>query len=329
MKADSTRNVLVTGGSGYIGSHVARQLVDAGHQVTVLDNLSTGFRDLLVRGETLVEGDIADESLIKELIRKYQISHVMHFAAAAVVPESVADPVKYYRNNVSGSLNLINTCATNGVKGFVFSSTGSVYGESAPAPTPETELPVPSNPYSRSKLFTEWMLRDISLASGMKYAILRYFNVAGADPEGRQGQKSKNATHLIKIASEVALKKRHSLKVYGKDYDTPDGTGVRDYIHVEDLATAHLAALAYIDRGGSSEIFNCGYGHGFSVLEVIKAVESVTGEKLNVEMAERRAGDISTSIADNSKIKNLLGWTPRFDNLETIVQHAIAWEAKL
>ena len=324
-----TETVLISGGCGYIGSHVARQLSDAGYRPVVIDNLATGFRELLVCDEAFVHGNCADKNLVTKTINEHKITTVMHFAASAVVPESVAQPMAYYSNNVTNSLALIEASVAAGVKNFIFSSTGSVYGEDAPVPAGEDARAEPTNPYSRSKLITEWMLKDIAAATGLNHAILRYFNVAGADPGGRQGQKSKTATHLIKIAAEVACGKRESLNVYGSDYDTPDGTGVRDYIHVEDLASAHLAAMNFLVKGGASGTFNCGYGHGFSVLEVIRAVEAVTGKPLPIKMAARRPGDISSSVADNRKIKDQLAWTPKFDNLETIVRHAIAWEKSL
>lgn len=324
-----TEAVLISGGCGYIGSHVARQLSDAGYRPVVIDTLATGFRELLVCDEAFVHGNCADKNLVTKTINEHKITTVMHFAASAVVPESVAHPMAYYSNNVANSLALIEASVAAGVKNFIFSSTGSVYGENAPVPAGEDDRAEPTNPYSRSKLITEWMLKDIAAATGLNHAILRYFNVAGADPGGRQGQKSKTATHLIKIAAEVACGKRESLNVYGSDYDTPDGTGVRDYIHVEDLASAHLAAMNFLVKGGASGTFNCGYGHGFSVLEVIRAVEAVTGKPLPVKMAPRRPGDISSSVADNRKIKDQLAWRPKFDNLETIVRHAMAWEKSL
>lgn len=324
-----TEAVLISGGCGYIGSHVARQLSDAGYRPVVIDTLATGFRELLVCDEAFVHGNCADKNLVTKTINEHKITTVMHFAASAVVPESVAHPMAYYSNNVTNSLALIEASVAAGVKNFIFSSTGSVYGENAPVPAGEDDRAEPTNPYSRSKLITEWMLKDIAAATGLNHVNLRYFNVAGADPGGRQGQKSKTATHLIKIAAEVACGKRESLNVYGSDYDTADGTGVRDYIHVEDLASAHLAAMNFLVKGGASGTFNCGYGHGFSVLEVIRAVEAVTGKPLPVKMAPRRPGDISSSVADNRKIKDQLAWRPKFDNLETIVRHAIAWEKSL
>ena len=324
--AKKSQTVLVTGGCGYIGSHVARQLTDAGHKAIILDNLSTGFRDLLVRNELLVEGNCDDKDLVTKIIRDHHITTVMHFAASTVVPDSVARPIKYYENNVGASLALIGASVGAGVKNFIFSSTGSVYGEAAPVPASEHHRLDPSNPYSRSKMITEVMLQDIAAATGLNYVILRYFNVAGADPEGRQGQKSKSATHLIKIASEVVCGKRKSLSIFGTDYDTADGTGVRDYIHVEDLASAHLAAMTYLTRGGTSDTFNCGYGHGFSVLEVVKSIETVTGKRLELKLEPRRPGDISSSVADNRKIREVLGWKPQYDDLTKIVQHAVRWE---
>ncbi|MEY4631814.1 MAG: hypothetical protein RIQ81_1934 [Pseudomonadota bacterium] len=330
MKNDHNgRHILVTGGCGYIGSHVTRQLSEAGFKPVVVDNLSAGFPEFLLNGEPLVKGSCGDVELVAQTLRKYQIESVMHFAASVVVPESVAEPVKYYQNNVVNSLNLIQTCVANGVRNFIFSSTGSVYGEDAPVPASETDRPAPTNPYSRSKWITEEMLRDIALSTGLRYTILRYFNVAGAHPGGKLGQKSKDATHLIKIGAEVATGKRAVLKIFGNDFDTKDGTGVRDYIHVEDLAAAHLAALSYLDAGGNPDTFNCGYGRGFSVLEVIKALEQACGHSLPVEIAPRRPGDISASVADNQKILTKLGWKPRHDNLDVIVKHALAWEKSL
>lgn len=329
MVEKAEKAILVTGGCGYIGSHVVRQLAESGFHPVVIDSLVTGFRELLCDEATLVTGDCGDQRIVKDTIRKFNIKTVMHFAASTVVPESVAQPIQYYSNNVCGSLSLIAACAESGIRNFIFSSTGSVYGESAPVPAAEHHETHPSNPYSRSKMITELMLRDIAQATGLKYAILRYFNVAGADPKGRQGQRSRNATHLIKIASEVACGKRDSLSIYGTDYDTADGTGVRDYIHVEDLASAHLDAMRYLDEGGESDTFNCGYGHGFSVLEVINAVEAVTGSPLKVTRAPRRPGDISASVADNRKIVEVLKWKPRYDDLRVIVSHALAFEKSL
>lgn len=324
-----THSVLVTGGCGYIGSHVTRQLLEAGHKVVVLDNLSTGYRRLLPQGATLVEGDYADSALVTRLIRDNAVTAVLHFAASALVTESVANPDRYYRNNVSGGLTFFEVCANSGIKNFIFSSTGSVYGDAAPMPAREDAPTVPTNPYSRSKLICEWMLRDIAGIAGMNYVILRYFNVAGADPVCRQGQISRPATHLVKIASEVVCGKRDVLHVFGTDYDTPDGTGVRDYVHVEDLASAHLAAMDYLAAGGASDTFNCGYGRGFSVFEVIKAVEAVTGAKMPVTISPRRPGDFATSVADNRKILKVLGWKPAYADLATIVRHALAWEKNL
>ena len=330
MKSDQqSRKILVTGGCGYIGSHVTRQLSENGFRPVVLDDMSAGFPEFLLHGETLVRASCGDREVVEKILREHHIESVMHFAAAVVVPESVAQPVRYYENNVVNSLRLIEACRAAGVRNFIFSSTGSVYGENAPVPTCETDKAEPTNPYSRSKWITENMLRDVSAASELRHVILRYFNVAGADPLGRMGQKSKNATHLIKVGTEVACGKRETLKIYGNDFNTEDGTGVRDYIHVDDLADAHLQALRYLDQGGTSDVFNCGYGRGFSVLQVIKAIERVSGKPLRAEFAPRRPGDISASIADNRKILNGLGWKPRFDNLDVIVEHALKWESAI
>lgn len=324
-----SRKILVTGGCGYIGSHVTRQLSENGFQPVVMDDLSNGFPDFLLHGETLVRASCGDRQMVEKIVREHEIDSVMHFAAAVVVPESVAEPVRYYENNVVNSLRLIETCQAAGVRNFIFSSTGSVYGEDVPVPAAETAKPEPTNPYSRSKWITECMLRDISAATGLRHVILRYFNVAGADPRGRMGQKSRNATHLIKVGTEVACGKRDVLKIFGNDFNTEDGTGVRDYIHVEDLANAHLQALRHLDSGGKSDVFNCGYGRGFSVLQVIKSIERVTGKPLPVEFAPRRPGDISASVADNRKILQQLEWKPRFDSLDTIVEHAMKWESSI
>jgi UDP-glucose 4-epimerase len=330
MKNDrDVRKILVTGGCGYIGSHVTRQLSEAGFKPVVVDDLSNGFPDFLLKDEILVKGNSGDRALIENVLREHDIDSVMHFAASVVVPESVAEPVRYYENNVVNSLRLIEACLSAGVQNFIFSSTGSIYGEQAPVPTCETDKPEPTNPYSRSKWITECMLRDISSSSNLRHVILRYFNVAGADPIGRMGQKSRNATHLIKVGTEVACGKRSSLKIFGNDFNTADGTGVRDYIHVEDLANAHLKALNYLEGGGKSDVFNCGYGRGFSVLQVIRAIERASGKPLPVQAAPRRPGDISTSVADNRKILRVLDWKPKFDNIDLIVAHALAWEASL
>ncbi len=324
----SSKNILVTGGAGYIGSHTVRQLGEAGEKVIVLDNLSTGFRDAVTYGE-LVEGDTADKELVSALLHKHDIDTVIHFAAHTIVPESVADPLKYYRNNTCATRNLLECCVEAGLKHFVFSSTAAVYGNPADEKCWEDSPTQPINPYGMSKLMTEHMLRDLGIASDMRYVILRYFNVAGSDPQGRIGQSTKGATLLIKVAVEHAVGKRDAVYIFGTDYDTPDGTGIRDYIHVEDLADAHLKALDYLRAGGESQILNCGYGHGYSVREVLDTVGRVHGSPLNIIEQERRAGDPSALIAGADKVRSVLNWTPRYDNLEEIARSSLNWERKL
>jgi len=324
----STKPVLVTGGAGYIGSHVVRQLGAAGYPVVVLDNLSTGFRQSVLHGE-LVEGNSGDMALAGRLIRDRGIEAVLHFAAHIVVPESVTDPLKYYGNNTCNTRNLLQVCQDHGVKRFIFSSTAAVYGIPAETAASEDSPLAPINPYGLSKLMSEWMLRDVAAASPLRYVALRYFNVAGADPEGRIGQSTPNATHLIKVACEHAVGKRDHVAIYGVDYSTPDGSGVRDYIHVDDLAAAHLLALKYLERGGGSQILNCGYGHGYSVRQVLDTVQQVSGVALTVHEEPRRAGDPPTLIARAERIRDLLGWKPRHDDLEFIVRTALAWEKNL
>ncbi len=324
----SSKNILVTGGAGYIGSHTVRQLGEAGEKVIVLDNLSTGFKDAVTYGE-LVEGDTADKELVSALLRKHDIDTVIHFAAHTIVPESVADPLKYYRNNTCATRNLLECCVEAGVKHFVFSSTAAVYGNPADEKCWEDSPTQPINPYGMSKLMTEHMLRDLGIASDMRYVILRYFNVAGSDPQGRIGQSTKGATLLIKVAVEHAVGKRDAVYIFGTDYDTPDGTGIRDYIHVEDLADAHLKALDYLRAGGESQILNCGYGHGYSVREVLDTVGRVHGSPLNIIEQDRRAGDPSALIAGADKVRSVLNWTPRYDNLEEIARSSLNWERKL
>lgn len=325
----TTRGTLVTGGTGYIGSHVVRQLVEAGEKVVVLDNLSTGFREAVVPGAELVVGDTGDQALVSDLLNRHGIDSVLHFAAHTIVPESVADPLKYYGNNTCCTRNLLACCQAAGVKHFIFSSTAAVYGiPEGPLATEDTPN-APINPYGTSKLMTEWMLRDLSLASDLRHVALRYFNVAGCSPDGRIGQSTRKATLLIKVACEVAVGRREKLLVFGTDYPTPDGTGVRDYIHVEDLADAHLKALDYLRKGGASITLNCGYGHGYSVKEVIDAVERVAGHSINVEEVARRAGDPPSLVARSDKARSVLGWTPRFDDLDLIVKTSLEWEKKL
>ncbi|MGP1282305.1 MAG: UDP-glucose 4-epimerase GalE [Parasphingopyxis sp.] len=322
--------ILVTGGAGYIGSHAALALLDAGWPVVVLDNLVTGFRWAVPDGATFAEGDIADAALVAKLIGDHDIRAVMHFAGSVVVPESVENPLKYYDNNTAKSRVLIETAVANGVPHFLFSSTAATYGIPDTIPVTETMPAHPINPYGRSKLMTEWMLRDTAAAHPLNYCALRYFNVAGADPEGRSGQSTAGATHLIKVAVEAALGKRDGVAVFGTDYDTADGTGVRDYIHVTDLAAAHIHALEkLIAAPDESHILNCGYGSGFSVLEVLDSVDRVAGVTLNRSMEPRRAGDPDALIADNSAILSALPWRPRHADLDGIVADALAWERRL
>jgi UDP-glucose 4-epimerase len=321
--------ILVTGGAGYIGSHMVHALVDAGERVVVLDNLSTGFEWALPRGAPLIIGDTGDQVRLAALIAEHGVDSVIHFAASIVVPDSVADPLGYYRNNTANSRSLIEAAIKGGVRHFVFSSTASVYGNPARVPVREDDAMAPMSPYGSSKLMTEIMLRDASAAHGLRHVILRYFNVAGADPLGRTGQSTKGATHLIKVAAETALGQRPAMQVFGTDYPTPDGTCIRDYIHVSDLVRAHSDALAYLRRGGDSTTLNCGYGRGFSVLEVIDSVKQVSGVDFKVEFAGRRAGDPARIVAASDRARALLHWQPHFDDLRTIVTHALAWERKL
>jgi UDP-glucose 4-epimerase len=322
------RPVLVTGGAGYIGSHVVRQLGERGERVVVLDNLSTGFRESVLYGE-LVVGDTGDADLVERLLREYDIGAVLHFAAHIVVPESVADPLKYYHNNTANTRSLLACCQRAGVSQFIFSSTAAVYGIPERIPVAEDAPLEPINPYGRSKLMSEWMLRDLAFTGALRYVILRYFNVAGADPEGRIGQSTPAATHLIKVANEVVTGQRGQVEIFGTDYPTADGTGVRDYIHVEDLAAAHLKALDHLRAGGAASILNCGYGHGYSVREVLDTVQRVAGEKIRIVESPRRAGDPPALTADAARIRATLGWQPRYDDLELIVRTALDWERKL
>ena len=321
--------ILVTGGAGYIGSHMVHALVDAGEPVIVLDNLSTGFEWALPKEARLIVGETGDQPLVAELIAQHGIEAIIHFAASIVVPESVSEPLRYYRNNTVNSRALIECAVQGGVKHFVFSSTAAVYGEPEHSPISEDNRLMPMSPYGWSKLMTEVMLRDASAAYGIGHVILRYFNVAGADPHGRTGQSTKGATHLIKIAVETALGRRPSMQVFGTDYPTPDGTCIRDYIHVSDLVRAHSDALAYLRGGGPSVTLNCGYGQGFSVLDVIDSVKRVSGVDFKVELAGRRAGDPAQLVARSDRARSVLGWKPQLDQLPTIVGHALAWERKL
>jgi UDP-glucose 4-epimerase len=322
--------VLVTGGAGYIGSHAVLALLDAGWPVAVIDNLTTGFRFAVPDGVPLYEGDIEDGALLARIFAEQGTRAVMHFAGSVVVPESVENPLMYYHNNTGKSRALIEAAVTAGVPHFIFSSTAATYGIPEVSPVREDTPQSPINPYGWSKLMTERMLTDTAAAHPMNYCALRYFNVAGADPAGRSGQSTAGATHLIKVAVEAALGKRGFVGVFGTDFDTPDGTGVRDYIHVTDLAAAHVLALeALIADPALSLKMNCGYGHGYSVLEVLDAVDRVTNRRLERRLEGRRAGDPPSLISDNARIKATLPWTPQFDDLETIVGHALQWERKL
>ncbi|MCZ6827406.1 MAG: UDP-glucose 4-epimerase GalE [Gammaproteobacteria bacterium] len=320
--------ILVTGGAGYIGSHVVRQLGEAGYQVVVLDNLSTGFADAVIHGD-LVIGDTGDRELISRLMQQYDVDSVMHFAAHTIVPESVADPLKYYENNTGGTRNLLSCCQQHGIKRFIFSSTAAVYGIPEETEITEDTAVSPINPYGLSKLMSEWMLRDLAAASDLRYVALRYFNVAGSDPAGRIGQSTKEATLLVKVACEAAVGKRDHIAIFGTDYPTPDGTGVRDYIHVEDLASAHLKALDYLDGGGDSQVLNVGYGHGYSVREVLEMVEQVAELKLDIREEPRRAGDPPSLIATADRIREVLNWQPEYDDLKIIVETSLNWERTL
>jgi len=321
--------VLVTGGAGYIGSHMVLELVDAGETVVVLDNLSTGFRWAVADRASLVVGDTGDQSLVSRLIRQHRIEAIIHFAASVVVPDSVRDPLGYYLNNTANTRALIECAVTNGVQRFIFSSTAAVYGNPADSPVSEEAPTQPISPYGSSKLMSEVMLRDAAKAHGLNYVILRYFNVAGADPRRRAGQSSIGATHLIKVAVETAQGLRTKLQVFGLDYPTPDGSCIRDYIHVSDLARAHSDALRRLRAGPVMQTLNCGYGHGFSVLEVIETVKRVSGVDFKVEAAARREGDPARIVANSQQARSILGWEPRYDDLSTIVTHALAWEREL
>jgi UDP-glucose 4-epimerase len=322
------RRILVTGGAGYIGSHVARQLGERGEQLVTLDNLSTGFRGAVLHGE-FVEGDSGDAALVARVLADHGIDTVMHFAAHIQVPESVANPLKYYRNNTASTRTLLECCIAAGVRHFVFSSTAAVYGMPPGGVADELTPTVPINPYGWSKLMSEQMLRDVAAVTPLRYVALRYFNVAGADPGGRIGQSTPEATHLIKVACEHVAGKRPGIAIFGTDYDTPDGTCIRDYIHVEDLAAAHLQALDYLRQGGASATLNCGYGRGFSVREVLAEVARQSGQPLRVTESARRAGDPPELIAAARRIRETLGWTPRREDLAGIVGTALAWERRL
>lgn len=321
--------VLVTGGAGYIGSHTVLALVDRGEDVIVLDNLSTGFASVIPDGVTFVEGNVGDRALLDRVMDDHDLDAVIHFAGSIVVPDSVADPLGYYHNNTVNSRELIAACIAHRVPRFIFSSTAAVYGTPQTVPVPEDAPLEPISPYGASKLMTEWMLRDTALAHDFEYVALRYFNVAGADPKGRAGQSTARATHLIKVALEAVTGARDHVQVFGDDYDTPDGTGIRDYIHVSDLAAAHLAALDHMRRGNKGGPFNCGYGHGASVLEVLETVQRVSGRTIDVRHAPRRAGDPAELVSDATRLRTRLDWQPELDDLAVIVEHALRWEERL
>lgn len=321
--------ILVTGGAGYIGSHMVLALRDRGERVVCIDNLSTGLPWLLPPDVALRGGDAGDPAFVRSVIEEFGVTEIAHFAAKIVVPESVANPLLYYGNNTAKSRALIETAIATGVKRFIFSSTAAVYGEAGEAPIGEEAPTRPVSPYGRSKLMTEWMLEDASRAHDLKFIALRYFNVAGADPQGRSGQSGSNATHLVKIAVQTALGQRPEMNIFGTDYPTPDGSCIRDYIHVTDLASAHVDALAYLRSGGDSMILNCGYGRGFSVLEVVDVVRKVTGLEVRAAIGPRRTGDPASIIAKSDRIRAVLGWKPAHDDLGEIIRSAFAWEKKL
>lgn len=322
------KTILITGGAGYIGSHVLLQLQSRGERVVALDNLHTGFRQA-VPSAPLIVGDAGDRDLVASVIREHQIDTVMHFAANTIVPESVREPLRYYGNNSCATRNLLDTCMTQGVRQLVFSSTAAVYGIPAGGFADEDMPLAPVNPYGSSKLVSEWMLRDLAAVSDFRYVSLRYFNVAGSDPQCRIGQSTRAATLLIKVACEAVVGKRPFVSIFGTDYDTPDGTGVRDYIHVEDVARAHVDALDYLRRGGAAAVFNCGYSHGYSVREVLASVQRIAGQSLVIREQPRRAGDPPVLIARADRIRAGLGWTPQLDSLDAIVESALQWERKL
>jgi UDP-glucose 4-epimerase len=321
--------VLVTGGAGYIGSHMVLELLDAHEKVVVLDNLSTGFWWAIPPEVSFVQGDMGDQALVSRVIAEHGIKAIVHFAAKIVVPESVSDPLGYYLNNTVKTRAVLECAVEGGVEHFIFSSTAAVYGDVKVDAVSEDEPLNPVSPYGRSKLMTEWMLQDTAFAHGLKYTILRYFNVAGADPKGRVGQSSPNATHLIKVACQTAIGDRAQMQIFGTDYATPDGTCLRDYIQVSDLTRAHMDALRYLRNGGESGIFNCGYGRGYSVREIVDVVKRVSGVDFLVQLVERRAGDPAKIVAKADRIRATLGWQPRHDNVEEIVAQALAWEKAL
>ena len=322
-------SILITGGAGYIGSHMAHRLIEAGEDVVVLDNLSTGVEKNLPQNIRFIRGDIADQTLVSRIIETHKVDSVIHFAGSVVVPESVEKPLDYYANNTSATRTLIEACVQHQVPNFLFSSTAAVYGSPPTMPVSEEGPVEPLSPYGRSKLMTEWILQDAAAAHGIKFGILRYFNVAGADPSGRTGQSTPRATHLIKRACQVATGQAPHLTIFGTDYDTPDGTGVRDYIHVSDLVDIHERVLAHLRDKGQSILLNCGYGRGFSVRQVAAAVERLSGRALEIELAPRRPGDLAIVVANTAKLSKVLNWKPRHDDLDSIVTTALNWEQRL
>jgi UDP-glucose 4-epimerase len=321
--------ILVTGGAGYIGSHTVQVLADAGRKVVVIDNLSTGFAGFLPIGIPLINGDVGDEALLERTIAFHKIRSIIHFAGSIVVEDSIRDPLAYYRNNTMTSRNLLSVAVRLNVEHMIFSSTAAVYGNPEKVPVAEDAPTRPLSPYGWSKLMTEIMLNHVASAHGLRFVALRYFNVAGADPGGRRGLSTARATHLIKVAVEAATRQRTSIEVFGTDYATADGSCIRDFVHVSDLAEAHLAAHDYLSQGGRSATMNCGYGRGYSVLETIEAVRRVSGRNFLVRSSDRRPGDVMSVVADPQLIRATLGWVPKYDNLDTIVAHALAWENKL
>lgn len=322
------KSILVTGGAGYIGSHVVKLLGERGENIIILDDLSTGFEEAILYGE-FIKGNTGDQALVNNILKQNNVESVLHFAAHTIVPESVENPLKYYQNNTCCTRNLLECCSEAGVKNIIFSSTAAVYGELETGYASEDTAKSPINPYGSSKLMSEQMIRDLSYATDLNHVILRYFNVAGSDPDGKIGQSTKNATLLIKVAAEVAAGKREKLLIFGTDYPTPDGTGIRDYIHVSDLAAAHIKALDYLQNGGESTTLNCGYGHGFSVRDVINAINKENGSPITVEEMPRRAGDPPELISVADKIRSTIGWQPQYDDLNLIVRTSLAWEKKL
>lgn len=322
--------VLVTGGAGYIGSHTVPKLLDSGYEVVVLDNLSTGFLGAISTKVDFVEGDVRDKRLLVEVIKKHQVASVIHFAAKLVVPESIEKPLEYYENNTAGVISLAQACIETGVKKVVFSSTAAVYGDNGvKGLISEQAKTSPLNPYGMSKLMSESILKDCEKPHGLRSVSLRYFNVAGAAVNRKNGQRTKNATHLIKVASQAACGLRDYVGIFGTDFDTPDGTGVRDYIHVDDLAELHVLALKYLSEGGATEVFNCGYGRGFSVREVIEAVKAISQVDFKVLEQSRRSGDAAQLVADSTKVRRAFSWSPKFDSLELICKTAYDWEKSL